>query len=43
MIFIDKNDKVRKIHTGFEGPATSQYKTFTKEFDIFVKKLLDND
>jgi len=40
MIFIDKNDKVRKIHTGFEGPATSRYKTFTKEFDIFVKELL---
>ena len=42
MIFIDKNDKVRKIHTGFEGPATSQYETFKQEFDIFVKKLLNN-
>ncbi len=40
MIFIDKKNKVRKIHTGFEGPATSQYEQFTKEFDIFVKKLL---
>lgn len=40
MIFIDKKNKVRRIHTGFEGPATSQYQTFTKEFDIFVKKLL---
>jgi len=41
MIFIDKNNKVRKIHTGFEGPATSQYETFTKEFDTFVKLMIN--
>ena len=40
MIFIDKNDKVRKIHTGFNGPATSKYEAFTKEFDLFVKELI---
>ncbi len=40
MIFIDKNHKVRRIHTGFEGPATSRYNDFVKEFDTFVKKLL---
>ena len=41
MIFIDKNDKVRKIHTGFNGPATSAYADFKEEFNTFVKELLD--
>ena len=41
MIFIDKNDKVRKIHTGFSGPATSEYATFKTEFNQFVKELLN--
>lgn len=40
MIFIDKNNQVRKIHTGFNGPATSQYYEFKKEFDTFLKGLL---
>lgn len=40
MIFIDKQNKVRRIHTGFSGPATSVYEGFTKDFDDFVKELL---
>ncbi len=40
MIFLDKNDKVRKIHTGFAGPATSQYEAFAKEFEEFVAELV---
>ena len=40
MIFVDRNDQVRKIHTGFNGPATSKYQEFTKEFDEFVQGLL---
>ncbi|TMM56950.1 TlpA family protein disulfide reductase [Maribacter algarum] len=40
-IFIDKNGNVRKIHTGFNGPATGEkFIEFQKEFDGFVKKLL---
>lgn len=38
-IFIDKNNKIRRVHTGFTGPATSQYATFKKEFDTFVREL----
>ncbi|WP_299104694.1 TlpA disulfide reductase family protein [uncultured Tenacibaculum sp.] len=39
-IFIDKKGKVRKIHTGFNGPATGQkYIDFKKEFEDFVKQL----
>ena len=40
-IFIDKKGSVRKIHTGFNGPATGEkFVLFQKEFDDFVKKLL---
>lgn len=40
-IFIDKKGKVRKIHTGFNGPATGQkYVDFTKEFESFINELL---
>ncbi|MEM7102608.1 MAG: TlpA disulfide reductase family protein [Bacteroidota bacterium] len=40
MIVIDKEDKVRKIHTGFAGPATSQYEEFVSEFESFLEGLL---
>ncbi|NNF19221.1 MAG: TlpA family protein disulfide reductase, partial [Flavobacteriaceae bacterium] len=39
-IFIDKKGEVRKIHTGFNGPATGEkYKEFKTEFDSFVREL----
>jgi thiol-disulfide isomerase/thioredoxin len=40
LIFLDKNNRVRKIHTGFTGPATSQYTAFKKDFEEFVAGLL---
>jgi len=40
MIFLDRNNEVRRIHTGFAGPATSEYLEFSKEFDTFVQGLL---
>jgi len=40
-IFIDKKGAVRKIHTGFNGPATGKkYTAFTAEFESFVGELL---
>jgi thiol-disulfide isomerase/thioredoxin len=39
-LFLDKNNKVRRIHTGFDGPATGKYPEFVKDFDAFVKTLL---
>jgi len=40
-VFIDKKGKVRKIHTGFNGPATGQkYLDYKKEFESFVNQLL---
>ncbi len=40
MIFLDPDNKVLKIHTGFSGPATSKYKEFEEEFHSFTQKLI---
>lgn len=32
LLFVDKNNKIVKIHTGFSGPATPGYEDFEKEF-----------
>ncbi|NNK74092.1 MAG: TlpA family protein disulfide reductase [Flavobacteriaceae bacterium] len=41
-IFIDRSGRVRKIHTGFNGPATGdKYNEFVSEFDSFVNLLLN--
>mgnify|MGYP000681108696 CR=1 FL=1 len=43
-IFIDKKGTVRKIHTGFNGPATGEkYVEFTTEFESFVAQLLSEN
>ncbi|WP_438711831.1 peroxiredoxin family protein [Aquimarina muelleri] len=43
-IIIDKKGQVRKIHTGFNGPATGQkYIDFKKDFDSFIKQLLKEE
>ena len=42
MIVIDKNNRVQRIHTGFSGPATSEYKQFKAEFSRFILQLLSN-
>lgn len=40
-LFIDKKGEVRKIHTGFNGPATGEkFTLFKTEFDSFVTQLL---
>ena len=40
-IFIDKKGKVRKIHTGFAGPATGKYyQEWREEFNTLMNTLL---
>jgi thiol-disulfide isomerase/thioredoxin len=39
MIILDKKNQVRRIHTGFDGPATSKYAEFKKEFSGFIETL----
>jgi thiol-disulfide isomerase/thioredoxin len=41
-IFLDKQHRVRKIHAGFNGPATgAEYEKFKDEFENFIKMLLN--
>ena len=40
-IFIDRKGKVRRIHTGFSGPATGKYYTeFVEDFNDFMNTLI---
>jgi len=40
MILVDKQNKVRKIHTGFAGPATSAFAAFQSDFQSNIDQLL---
>lgn len=41
-IIIDKSGKVRRIHTGFSGPATgAYYEEFVDDFNQFMKSLIE--
>lgn len=43
-IFIGKDGKVKKIHTGFSGPGTGEYfERFKEEFNTTVDSLLNED
>ena len=39
MIFLDKHNRVIKIHTGFSGPATSDFNAFVTEFEKTVVEI----
>ncbi len=40
-IFLDKDHRVRKIHTGFSGPGTGEYyDRYVEEFNLFMNKLM---
>ena len=42
-IYIDKQGKVRKIHTGFNGPATGLfYEDFKKDFNQLINSLVED-
>ena len=40
MLFVDRDNRVVRIHTGFNGPATSKYREFTESFDATVRELV---
>ena len=41
-IYVDKKGEIRKIHTGFNGPATlEKHEEFKKEFEETIKTLLE--
>jgi hypothetical protein len=43
-IFIGKDGKVKKIHTGFSGPGTGiYYERFKEDFNETINELLAED
>ena len=40
LIHLDKKNRIRNIHTGFDGPATSKFADYKNEFNILTEKLL---
>ncbi len=41
LLFVDRDNRIRKIHTGFNGPATSKFEGFKTEFERTLKVLVD--
>lgn len=39
LVILDKNNKIHSIHTGFDGPATSKYPDFVKEFGETIQTI----
>ena len=42
LLFVDRDNRVRRIHTGFNGPATSKYEEFVERFDASVQELISS-
>ncbi len=40
LLFVDRDNQVVRIHTGFNGPATSKYAAFKESFDLTVRQLI---
>ena len=38
-VFLDRNGRIYKVHTGFNGPATSKYEEFKEMFYLTVEQL----
>ena len=39
LLFLDKNNSIVKVHSGFDGPATSKFTEFKNEFETTLKEL----
>lgn len=39
LLIIDKNNNIRYVHTGFNGPATGLYESFKDEFAELLSEL----
>jgi thiol-disulfide isomerase/thioredoxin len=40
LLFVDKNNQIKAIHTGFSGPATPVFPKFKEEFEANLQKLI---
>lgn len=43
MLFVDQNNKIVKVHTGFDGPATSKYQDYIREFEANIHKFTQHE
>lgn len=43
LIFLNRQDEVVRIHTGFTGPATSEYQNFKNEFKATVDEIITSE
>ena len=41
LLFVDRQNVVKKVHTGFAGPATSKWESFKTEFDNSIALILE--
>lgn len=41
LVILDRQGQVRRIHTGFSGPATNEYQKFKTNFKAYIQELLD--
>lgn len=41
LVIFDQNNVVRYVHTGFYGPATSEYEGFKSKFDQTIRRLIE--
>lgn len=39
MMILDKQNRIRRVHTGFDGPATSKYAAFKADFTKLMNEL----
>ncbi|MEO0732009.1 MAG: TlpA disulfide reductase family protein [Bacteroidota bacterium] len=39
LLFVDRQNRVQRIHTGYNGKATSKFKEFAESFDASIKAL----
>jgi len=42
LLFVNKENQVIEVHTGFNGPATSKYASFVDQFDELMAQLSSN-
>lgn len=43
LIFLDKQNKVKRIYTGFYGPATPGYEDFIRDFNEGIAEINSNN
>lgn len=39
LLFLDRNNNITAVHSGFNGPATNEYKDFVQKFEIEIDRL----